>query len=293
MPNAGKSTLYNHLLGEALAIVNPKAQTTRHRIIGVKNGENYQIVYSDTPGILTKTSYGMHEKMMHFVNESVRDSDVLVLLLDIHGKEFSQDIKEKFHQAKAKKIICINKIDTSNQEELESALVQLKEEFEAKQAIYLAEMKKLNEDRIKENIKFFKEQEAKFAEQYKSMNNQERVVRVFQISRFNIFNSDCPNSLPKGASINPIYLTNNSQLVPSKIYLVCHNKNLVYTLAYGTLNFDPRDSYSLCLMVKGKMFLCDKETFAKCFSTQENKIPLKELDVTVNDAEDLKKAIGI
>ena len=114
MPNAGKSTLYNHLLGEALAIVNPKAQTTRHRIIGVKNGENYQIVYSDTPGILTKTSYGMHEKMMHFVNESVRDSDVLVLLIDIHGKEFSEDIKEKFHQAKAKKIICINKIKLHN-----------------------------------------------------------------------------------------------------------------------------------------------------------------------------------
>jgi len=131
MPNAGKSTLYNHLLGEALAIVNPKAQTTRHRIIGVKNGENYQIVYSDTPGILNKTSYQMHEKMMHFVNESVRDSDVLVLLIDIHGKEFSEDIKEKFHQAKAKKIICINKIDTSNQAELESALIQLKEEFAA------------------------------------------------------------------------------------------------------------------------------------------------------------------
>ena len=74
MPNAGKSTLYNHLLGEALAIVNPKAQTTRHRIIGVKNGENYQIVYSDTPGVLKKTSYQMHEKMMHFVNESVLTS---------------------------------------------------------------------------------------------------------------------------------------------------------------------------------------------------------------------------
>ena len=71
MPNAGKSTLYNALMGEKLAIINPKAQTTRHRILGIKNGENHQIVYSDTPGILRKTSYQMHEKMMKFVNSLV------------------------------------------------------------------------------------------------------------------------------------------------------------------------------------------------------------------------------
>jgi small GTP-binding protein len=111
MPNAGKSTLYNHLLGEALAIVNPKAQTTRHRILGVKNGEGFQIVYSDTPGVLNKTSYKMHDKMMFFVNESIKDSDVLILMLDIHGKNFSEEIKVKFERSAAKKIIALNKID--------------------------------------------------------------------------------------------------------------------------------------------------------------------------------------
>ena len=135
MPNAGKSTLYNALMGEKLAIINPKAQTTRHRILGVKNGEGFQIIYSDTPGILRKTSYGMHEKMMKVVNESLEDSDVLVLLLDIHGRDFSEEIQKKFESSKAKKIVALNKIDNSNQEELVKQLSWLKETFEAE--VYL------------------------------------------------------------------------------------------------------------------------------------------------------------
>ena len=135
MPNAGKSTLYNALMGEKLAIINPKAQTTRHRILGVKNGDGFQIIYSDTPGILRKTSYGMHEKMMKVVNESLEDSDVLVLLLDIHGRDFSEEIRLKFEGSKAKKVVALNKIDNSNQEELVKKLSWLKETFEAE--VYL------------------------------------------------------------------------------------------------------------------------------------------------------------
>jgi GTP-binding protein Era len=131
MPNAGKSTLYNRLLGETLAIVNPKAQTTRHRILGVKNGPGFQIVYSDTPGVLYKTSYKMHEKMMHFVNESVADSDVLILMIDIKGRQFTEEIKEKFEHAKAKKIVALNKVDLSNQSDLEAKLEEIKENFKA------------------------------------------------------------------------------------------------------------------------------------------------------------------
>jgi GTP-binding protein Era len=131
MPNAGKSTLYNRLLGETLAIVNPKAQTTRHRILGVKNGPGFQIVYSDTPGVLYKTSYKMHEKMMHFVNESVADSDVLILMIDIKGRQFTEEIKLKFEQAKAKKIVALNKVDLSNQTDLEAKLEEIKANFKA------------------------------------------------------------------------------------------------------------------------------------------------------------------
>ncbi len=135
MPNAGKSTLYNALMGEKLAIINPKAQTTRHRILGVKNGDGFQIIYSDTPGILRKTSYGMHEKMMKVVNESLEDSDVLVLLLDIHGRDFSDEIQQKFQKSSAKKIVALNKIDNSHQDELVQKLQWLKETFSAE--VYL------------------------------------------------------------------------------------------------------------------------------------------------------------
>ncbi|NBU03001.1 MAG: GTPase Era [Bacteroidetes bacterium] len=117
MPNAGKSTLYNALLGEKLAIVNSKAQTTRHRIFGIKNGEGHQIVFSDTPGILRETSYGMHERMMKFVKESV-------------------EVHERFDRSKAKKIVVLNKIDKVQQQKLEEKLVWLKKTFDAD--VYLA-----------------------------------------------------------------------------------------------------------------------------------------------------------
>lgn len=136
MPNAGKSTLYNALLGEKLAIVNSKAQTTRHRIFGIKNGEGHQIVFSDTPGILRETSYGMHERMMKFVKESVDDSDVLILLIDINGKDFSEEVHERFDRSKAKKIVVLNKIDKVQQQKLEEKLVWLKKTFDAD--VYLA-----------------------------------------------------------------------------------------------------------------------------------------------------------
>lgn len=131
MPNAGKSTLYNALLGEKLAIINPKAQTTRHRILGIKNGEGYQVIFSDTPGILHKTSYKMHEKMMRFVNESLRDSDVLILLFDIKRPNLTEELIVKFKSSKAKKIVVLNKLDLSFQDEVTAVMNNLQKEFPA------------------------------------------------------------------------------------------------------------------------------------------------------------------
>ncbi|MBI3521037.1 MAG: hypothetical protein HY062_16985, partial [Bacteroidetes bacterium] len=171
---------------------------------------------------------------------------------------------------------------------------KLREEFEAKQAVYLAEQKKLNEEYIREKIRWQREQQAKqMSSITQDITAQSIVIRVFNISNFGIFNSDCPNSLPQGASINPQYVNNESTIIPSSVYLVCHNKNLVYNLPYGTLKFNPRDSYSLCLISNGKMFLCSKESFASIAASKQNKIPLTELSNDVNDALDLKKAIGI
>lgn len=148
MPNAGKSTLYNALMGEKLAVINSKAQTTRHRILGIKSTEDHQIIYSDTPGILRKMSYKMHEKMMHFVNESMDDSDVIILLIDIKGKNFSEEIAEKFNRFDGKKIVALNKIDTATQQQLEQKMTEIAKTFKADQYIPVSALNNFNIDVI-------------------------------------------------------------------------------------------------------------------------------------------------
>lgn len=171
---------------------------------------------------------------------------------------------------------------------------KLKEEFEAKQKEYLAEMQRLTEEQVKERARFWKEQEAKFEEQFSTMGNQQKVMRLFQVNSFNIYNSDCPNSMPKGASIDPIYVVGNGHIIPNSIFLVCHNRNLVYNLTYGTLQYNPKEIYSLCVIGKGnKVYLFDKESFSGLTASKQNKIQLTELSADVTDANSLKKAIGI
>ena len=152
MPNAGKSTLYNALMGDSLAIVNEKAQTTRHRILGIRTTEDFQIIYSDTPGILRKMSYKMHETMMKTVRESLEDSDVIVLLIDIQNPSFSEDIQTKFNKFTGKKIVCLNKIDTINQEKLEAGLLQIKEQFAADYYLPISAKEKFQVDRLEQQV---------------------------------------------------------------------------------------------------------------------------------------------
>lgn len=124
-PNVGKSTLMNALVGERLAIITAKAQTTRHRIMGIVGGEDFQIVYSDTPGIL-RPSYKLQESMMGFVRGALKDADVLLYVTDTveKGDEASEEIVEKIKLSAIPTIVVINKIDLSNQAGLE-ALVEL------------------------------------------------------------------------------------------------------------------------------------------------------------------------
>jgi GTP-binding protein Era len=114
-PNVGKSTLMNALVGEKLSIVTPKAQTTRHRILGIVNEEDYQIVFSDTPGVI-KPVYGMQESMMSFVNGSIVDADILLFVTDINEKYDEGDVLEKLSDITSPIAIIINKIDKSNEE---------------------------------------------------------------------------------------------------------------------------------------------------------------------------------
>lgn len=121
-PNAGKSTLLNQLMGEKLAIVTQKAQTTRHRIFGIYNEEDLQIVFSDTPGVLDP-KYGLQEKMMDFVKDSLQDADVFLFIIDITDpSEPSEFLIEKLNKIPVPVLILINKIDASNQENLEKVI---------------------------------------------------------------------------------------------------------------------------------------------------------------------------
>lgn len=123
MPNVGKSTLMNQLVGEKLSIITPKAQTTRHRILGIVNGDDYQIIYSDTPGYL-EPKYGLHRGMMQFVDAAIEDADVFLYLLDacnpVENEELSAKIKNKI----TKLIIVLNKIDLVSQDQAKELIVK-------------------------------------------------------------------------------------------------------------------------------------------------------------------------
>lgn len=122
-PNVGKSTLMNAFVGEKLSIVTSKAQTTRHRIMGIVNGEDYQIVFSDTPGIL-KPSYMLQESMMGFVNTAIGDADIILYVTDVVEKiDKNMEYIEKLNSVGTPILLLINKIDLTNQEKL-AELVQ-------------------------------------------------------------------------------------------------------------------------------------------------------------------------
>ena len=121
-PNVGKSTLMNNLVGEKLSIITSKAQTTRHRILGIVNGDKFQLIFSDTPGII-KPSYELQDSMMDFVKSALEDADVILYMLEIGEKSIKDpDVHNKIQSTKIPTIILLNKIDLSNQEDLENQI---------------------------------------------------------------------------------------------------------------------------------------------------------------------------
>ncbi len=122
-PNVGKSTLMNALVGEALSTTNPKAQTTRHRILGILNGDDYQLVFSDTPGIIDP-AYAMQESMMRVINDALEDADILLLMVEPQQRNpFGDAFIQRLKAIDIPVLLLINKIDTSNQKELENVHV--------------------------------------------------------------------------------------------------------------------------------------------------------------------------
>jgi GTP-binding protein Era len=150
-PNAGKSTLLNALIGEKLAIVSPKVQTTRHRIKGILTEKDYQIVFSDTPGII-EPRYKLHEKMMDAVKSALEDADLALLLVDI--KENWQECDEIFTKLNLKvpAVVVINKIDLADQETLKKAIDFFSARPYCRQVITISALSGINRNKLIRSI---------------------------------------------------------------------------------------------------------------------------------------------
>lgn len=151
-PNVGKSTLMNQLMGEKLSIVTSKAQTTRHRILGILNDEDYQIVFSDTPGVVN-AAYKLHETMMDYVNTSLKDADVLLFITDT----IETDMNHKETLVKIKKlkvpVLCIiNKIDLSNQADLTARVLYWQEQLPSAAIFPISALYNANIDQVWQRI---------------------------------------------------------------------------------------------------------------------------------------------
>ena len=151
-PNVGKSTLMNALIGQKLSIITSKAQTTRHRIMGILNDDNYQIVFSDTPGII-KPAYKLQENMMNFVHSAFQDADVLIYMVEIGEKGLKDEkLYERIKKTSLPLILLINKIDLSNQDEIANYIVSWKKELPNASVLPISALNGFNLDQIKEYI---------------------------------------------------------------------------------------------------------------------------------------------
>jgi GTP-binding protein Era len=151
-PNVGKSTLMNALVGEKLSIITSKAQTTRHRILGIVNDDDYQIIFSDTPGII-QPAYQLQESMMDFVKTAFEDADVLVYMVEVGEKELkNESFFNKIINSKIPVILLLNKIDTSNQDEVEEKVSYWKEKVPNASVYIISALEKFNIDAVLSKI---------------------------------------------------------------------------------------------------------------------------------------------
>ena len=150
-PNVGKSTLMNAMVGQKLAIITSKAQTTRHRIMGIVNGEDFQIIYSDTPGIL-KPHYLLHESMMKFVDTALQDADIFLFITDVNDNFEHVEVLEKLKKTDIPVIVLINKIDLSNQQFVNKKMEYWKSVLEKAEVMPISASYKFNLDKVFQKI---------------------------------------------------------------------------------------------------------------------------------------------
>lgn len=177
---------------------------------------------------------------------------------------------------------------------------ELMSQMEKKQAAYVLDLKKKQMEFEKERLRIISDmktmQTNELASNFNVLSQSVRATRLFNISQFGIYNSDCPHPLPNGGSFNPIFVIGDSFVNPDCIYLVDHSRKTVYSFDKSrgfTLNYDPKSIYSVCVFQKNKLFICNKKTFAEAIESRTNKLNVTQLPESSENIVDFKKAIEI
>jgi len=148
-PNVGKSTLMNALVGERMSIITSKPQTTRHRIKGILSGDDFQLVFSDTPGFVEETHYKMHESMNKFVDSTFKDADILLFVIDKYDDyEKDSPLVQKLNRIEVPKILVINKVDLATPEETIKLIDQWKDWVDFKEIIPISALNQLGTEKL-------------------------------------------------------------------------------------------------------------------------------------------------
>lgn len=192
-PNAGKSTLLNALIGEKLAIVSSKVQTTRHRIKGILSGEGYQVIFSDTPGII-EPRYKLHEKMMLAVKNALEDADLALLMVDIkENLEEANAIFESLH-LKVPSLVVINKVDSADNSKKESAVSFFRSKKYCNDVVTISALKGFNvPDLIQNILKYLPEGEPFFeGDEMTDLPTRFFVSEMIREKIFDLFKDEIP-----------------------------------------------------------------------------------------------------
>jgi GTP-binding protein Era len=198
-PNVGKSTLMNALVGEKLSIVTSKAQTTRHRILGIVNDEEYQIVFSDTPGVVN-SAYKLHDNMMEYVSTSLQDADVLLFVTDTLEKKMNhEETLERIKKLKVPVFCLINKIDLSKQEMVAERIAYWRNELPLAEVLPISALHNFNLDHVWDRIRSLIPESPPY---YDKEELSDRPMRFFvsEIIREKIFNI-CQKEIPYSCQI--------------------------------------------------------------------------------------------
>lgn len=174
-PNVGKSTLMNALLGEKISIITPKAQTTRHRILGIYNQPEYQIVFSDTPGII-EPKYKLQGSMMKFVNESLQDADLVMFVTDFNEKNEEPELIERLKVINAPLICIINKIDESDNDGVMKKIEFWRSQVDFKEVVPISASNKFNIDLLLKSVLTYLPEGAPFYDTDQVTDKSERFI---------------------------------------------------------------------------------------------------------------------